>query len=72
MRRVGYARSRTHEAQQISEEQIIGLLKEQEAGMPTVEVCRRRGVSPASFCNWKSKLGGLEVSEAKRASVAGG
>jgi putative transposase len=49
-----------------SEEQIIGILKEQEAGMPTVEVCRRLGVSPATFYKWKSKFGGMEVSEAKR------
>ena len=49
-----------------SEEQIIGILKEQEAGMPTVEVCRRHGVIPATFYKWKSKFGGLEVSEAKR------
>ena len=49
-----------------SEEQIIGILKEQEAVMPTVEVCRRHGISPATFYKWKSKFGGLEVSEAKR------
>ena len=49
-----------------SEEQIIGVLREQEAGMATVEVCRRHGVSPATFYKWKSKFGGLEVSEAKR------
>ena len=49
-----------------SEEQIIGILKEREAGMPTVEVCRRHGVSPATFYKWKSKFGGMEVSEAKR------
>ena len=49
-----------------SAEQIIGVLKEQEAGMPTVEVCRRHGVSPATCYKWKSKFGGLEVSEAKR------
>lgn len=49
-----------------SEEQIIGISKEQESGMPTVEVCRRHGVSPATFYKWKSKFGGLEVSEAKR------
>ena len=52
-----------------SEEQIIGILKEQEAGMPTVEVCRRHGVSPATFYKWKSKFGGLEVSEAKRLRI---
>lgn len=49
-----------------SEEQIIGILKEQEAGMATVEVCRRHGISPATFYKWKSKFGGMEVSEAKR------
>jgi putative transposase len=41
-------------------------LKEQEAGMPTAEVCRRHGISPATFYKWKSKYGGLGVSEAKR------
>lgn len=49
-----------------SEEQIIAILKEQEAGMATAEVCRRHGISTATFYNWKSKFGGLEVSEAKR------
>ena len=49
-----------------SEEQIIAVLKEQEAGMPTAEVCRRHGVSSATFYKWKSKFGGLEVSDARR------
>jgi putative transposase len=49
-----------------SEEQIIAILKEQEAGMATAEVCRRHGISTATFYNWKSKFGGLEVSEARR------
>ena len=49
-----------------SEEQIIGVLKEQEAGMATAELCRRHGISPATVYKWKSKFGGLEVSEAKR------
>ena len=49
-----------------SEEQIIAVLKEQEAGMPTAEVCRRHGISSASFYQWKSKYGGLEVSHARR------
>jgi putative transposase len=49
-----------------SEEQIIAILKEQEAGMATADVCRRHGVSSATFYNWKAKFGGLEVSEAKR------
>jgi putative transposase len=41
-------------------------LKEQEAGLPTVDLCRRHGVSGATFYKWKAKFGGLEVSEAKR------
>ena len=49
-----------------TEEQIIGVLKEQESGLATAEVCRRHGISPATFYKWKSKYGGLEVSEAKR------
>ena len=49
-----------------SEEQIIPVLKEQEAGMPTAEVCRRHGISSATFYKWKSKFGGLEVSDARR------
>ena len=47
-----------------SEEQIIGLLKEQEAGAATADVCRRHGISSATFYKWKAKYGGLEVSEA--------
>ena len=49
-----------------SEEQIIAVLKEQEAGMPTAEVCRRHGISSATCYKWKSKFGGLEVSDARR------
>jgi len=49
-----------------NEEQIIAILKEQEAGMATVEVCRRHGITSATFYKWKSKFGGLEVSEARR------
>jgi putative transposase len=49
-----------------SDEQIIAIVKEQEAGMATAEVCRRHGVSGATFYKWKAKYGGLEVSEAKR------
>ena len=49
-----------------SEEQIIGILKEQEAGAKTAEVCRKHGISDATFYNWKAKYGGLDVSEAKR------
>jgi putative transposase len=52
-----------------SEEQIIAILKEQEAGAKTAEVCRRHGISDATFYKWKAKYGGLEVSEAKRLKV---
>ena len=49
-----------------TEEQIIDILKEQEAGVPVAELCRKHGMSDATFYNWKSKYGGLEVSEARR------
>ncbi|CAH1387952.1 Insertion element ISR1 uncharacterized 10 kDa protein A3 [Candidatus Nitrotoga sp. M5] len=49
-----------------TEEQIIGLLKEQEAGQRTADVCRRHGISEATFYKYKSKYGGLQVSDAKR------
>jgi putative transposase len=49
-----------------SDEQIISILREQEAGRPTAEVCRKHGVSSATFYKWKAKFGGMEVSEAKR------
>ena len=47
-----------------SDEQIIGMIKEQESGIPTVEVCRKHGVSQASFYKYKAKFGGMEVSDA--------
>lgn len=49
-----------------TEEQIIRVLKEQESGQPTAEVCRRHGVSPATFYKWKAKFSGMEVSDAKK------
>lgn len=49
-----------------TEEQIIGMLKEQEAGLSTAEVCRKHGVSQATFYKYKARFGGLEVSEARR------
>jgi len=49
-----------------SEEQIIGVLREHEVGANTEEVCRRHGISSATLYKWKSKYGGLEVSEARR------
>jgi putative transposase len=49
-----------------NEEQIIGILKKSEAGAKTSELCRQHGISAATFYAWRSKYGGLEVSEAKR------
>ena len=49
-----------------SEEQIIGILREQEAGAATAEVCRKHGISSATFYKWKAKYGGMEVSDARR------
>jgi len=49
-----------------SEEQIIGILREQEAGAATADVCRKHGISSATFYKWKAKFGGLEVSDARR------
>lgn len=49
-----------------SEEQIIGMIKEQESGVPTAEVCRKHGISTASFYKYKSKFGGLDVSDARK------
>ena len=49
-----------------TEEQIVGILKQGEAGLGTGELCRQHGISNATFYNWKAKYGGLEVSEAQR------
>lgn len=49
-----------------TEEQMIGVLKEAEAGMPIVELCRKHGISDATYYNWKAKYGGMTVSEAKK------
>jgi putative transposase len=49
-----------------TEEQIIGILKQHEAGVKTADLCRENGISDATFYNWKSKYGGLDVSEAQR------
>ncbi len=49
-----------------TDEQIIGILKEHEAGMAVSELCRKHGVSDASIYKWKAKFGGMDVSEAKR------
>jgi putative transposase len=49
-----------------TEEQIIGVLREHEAGSATTDVCRKHGISSATFYRWKAKYGGLDVSEAQR------
>jgi putative transposase len=49
-----------------TEEQIISILREQEAGVPVADLCRKHGLSSPTFYKWKSKYGGLDVSEARR------
>ena len=49
-----------------TEEQIIGVLREQEAGASVADLCRKHGMSSASFYGWKAKYGGLDVSDARR------
>ena len=53
-------------ASRFTDEQIIGILREHDAGAKTAEVCRRHGISSATFYKWKAKYGGVEVSDAKR------
>ena len=48
------------------DEQIIGMIKEQEAGLPTSDLCRKHGLSPATFYKLKAKYGGMDLSDAKR------
>jgi putative transposase len=52
-----------------SEEQIIAILAEQERGMATADVCRRHGISSATFYKWKAKFGGMDMSDARRLKV---
>ena len=49
-----------------TEEQIIGILREGDAGAKTADLCRKHGISGATFYKWKAKFGGMDVSEAKR------
>ena len=49
-----------------TENQIIGVLKEHQAGIPTAELCRKHGITEATFYNWRSRYGGMEVSDARR------
>ncbi len=52
-----------------SEEQIIAILREQEAGMKTSDLCRKHGISGATFYAWKGKYGGMDVSQARKLKV---
>ena len=54
-----------------TEAQIIGMIKEQEAGLPTAELCRKHGLSPATFYKLKAKYGGMDVSDANRLKQLG-
>ncbi len=49
-----------------TEDQIIGILKEHQAGVPVVDLCRKHGISDATFYTWRSKYGGMEVSDARK------
>ena len=51
---------------QFSEEQIIGILKEHQAGLTAADLCRKHGISDATFYTWRKKYGGMELSDAKR------
>jgi len=52
-----------------SDQQIIAIAKEREAGVKTADVCRKHGISDATFYEWKAEYGGLEISEARRAKA---
>ena len=49
-----------------TEEQVIGVLREQESGVATAEVCRKHGISSATFFKWKARFGGMDVSDARK------
>jgi putative transposase len=52
-----------------TEEQIIGVLKEHETGVKTADLCRKHGISSATFFKWKAKFGGMDVSDARKLKV---
>ena len=49
-----------------SEEQVIAILKQHESGVPTTDICRKHGISSATFYKWKAKFGGMDVSDARK------
>jgi putative transposase len=59
-------KDQTMKRSRFTEEQIIGVLKEHELGAKMADICRKHGISEATFYNWKSRFGGMDVSEAKR------
>src|SRR5438270_11847797 len=61
--------NQTMKRKRFTEEQIIGVLKEQELGAKTADLCRKHGVSEQTFYNWKNKFGGMNVSDARRLKV---
>ena len=67
LRRVRFPeRKRTWKKSRFSDEQIIGFLNQVEGGVPVKDLCRKHGFSEATFYKWRSRLGGLDVSEARR------
>jgi putative transposase len=61
-----FEEDQTMKRKRFTEEQIIGVLKEHEVGARTADLCRKHGISEATFYNWKNKFGGMDVSEARR------
>src|SRR6478735_8863040 len=69
MGRIRHLRETEMKQSRFTEERIISVLREQEAGLKTGDVCRKHGISSARFYKWKAKYGGLDVSEARRLKV---
>lgn len=61
-----HLRRQTIKRLRFTEEQIIGILKEHQAGLGAKELCRKHGISDATFCKWRSKYGGMDLSDARK------